>query len=213
MPIVLTASPNSDLIGDRLGGLDVSDAVPLLVWLPVVMLLAGLVVERRSLPRGGGEWWTLLAEISPELGLIGVTMVSAFAASNVLNTLGIGEQLAPCMERLEGVPQSVAALVVGLVVVIVAGPLNTTSTLAAVGPVAFAALLAADVPPYIAFAAIIVWASSEGCSPPGAAPLYVAAGIASINPVRIFVPVTLYYLVPSYLMGVLMVVGAIWIPG
>ncbi|MEU0986480.1 TRAP transporter large permease subunit [Streptomyces sp. NPDC005953] len=213
VPIVLTASPTSDLIGDRLGGLDVSDAVPLLVWLPVVMLLAGLVVERRSLPSSGGEWWTLLSEISPKLGLIGVTMVSAFAASNVLSTLGIGEQLAPYLERLEGVPQIVAALVVGLIVVIVAGPLNTTSTLAAVGPVAFAALMAADVPPYIAFAAIIVWASSEGCSPPGAAPLYVAAGIASINPVRIFVPVTLYYLVPSYVMGVLMVMGAIWIPG
>ncbi|MGW0536547.1 TRAP transporter large permease subunit [Streptomyces sp. NPDC003032] len=212
-PIVLTTSPTSDIVGERLGGLEAADAVPLLVWLPVVMLLAGLVVERRVLPRASGEWWTLLSEISPKLGLIGVTMISAFAASNVLHTLGIGDQLAPVLRSLEDVPQIVAALVVGLVVVIVAGPLNTTSTLAAVGPVAFAALTAADVAPYIAFAAIIVWASSEGCSPPGAAPLYVAAGIADINPVRIFVPVTLYYLVPSYLIGVLMAVGAIWIPG
>jgi TRAP-type C4-dicarboxylate transport system permease large subunit len=96
--------------------------------------------------------------------------------------------------------------------VIVAGPLNTTSTVAAVGPVAFAALTAAGIPPHVAFAAILVWASSEGCSPPGAAPLYVAAGIAEINPVRIFVPVVLYYLLPTLVFGVLMAIGVLWLP-
>ncbi|MFD4628974.1 TRAP transporter large permease subunit [Streptomyces sp. NPDC058284] len=213
VPVLLTTGPGSDWATDRLGGLDASDAVPLLVWLPVMMLIAGLLVERRALPRGAGAWWRMLGEIGPKLGLVGVTMVSAFAASEVLDRLGLDEQLAPYLQDLEGVPPVVAALVVGLVIVIVAGPLNTTSTLAAVGPVAFAALMAAGIPAHVAFAAVIVWASSEGCSPPGAAPLYVAAGIADINPARIFMPVALYYLVPSYLFGVLIAVGALWIPG
>ncbi|MGW2231432.1 TRAP transporter large permease subunit [Streptomyces formicae] len=213
VPVLLTTSPGSDWATDRLDGLDAADAVPLLVWLPVMMLVAGLLVERRALPGSRGEWWRTLGEIGPKLGLVGVTMVSAFAASEVLDRLGLGEQLAPYLKDLQGVPAWVAALVVGLVIVIVAGPLNTTSTLAAVGPVAFAALTASGIPAHVAFAAVIVWASSEGCSPPGAAPLYVAAGIADINPARIFMPVALYYLVPSYLFGVLIAVGALWIPG
>ncbi|MDJ1134850.1 TRAP transporter large permease subunit [Streptomyces iconiensis] len=213
VPILLTTSPGKEWATGRLGGLDVTDAVPLLVWLPVVMLAAGLLVERKALPRGPGAWWELLGQIAPKLGLVGVTMVSAFAASEVLDRLRLGDQLAPYLRGLESVPPLVAALVVGLIVVVVAGPLNTTSTLAAVGPVAFAALIATGVPAHVAFAAIIVWASSEGCSPPGAAPLYVAAGIADINPARIFLPVALYYLVPSYVIGVLLAVGAVWIPG
>ena len=213
VPVLLTTGPGSDWATDRLGGLDATDAVPLLMWLPVVMLVAGLLVERRALPHGGADWWRTLGEIGPKLGLVGVTMVSAFAASEVLARLGLGDQLAPYLQDLQDVPPLVAALVVGLVLVIVAGPLNTTSTLAAVGPVAFAALTAAGIPAHVAFASVIVWASSEGCSPPGAAPLYVAAGIADINPARIFLPVALYYLVPTYLFGVLMAVGVLWIPG
>jgi TRAP-type C4-dicarboxylate transport system permease large subunit len=211
VPILLTASPTSDLVSARIDT-DASDAIPLLIWLPVVMLLVGLVVERKSLPKGRSQWWRMLGTVSPKLGLVGMTMISAFAASNVLSTLGLGEQLAPYMEGLSGVPQIVAAIVVGLIIVIVAGPLNTTSTVAAVGPVAFVALTAAGIPPAVAFAAILVWASSEGCSPPGAAPLYVAAGIAEINPVRIFGPVIFYYLLPTLLFGVLMAVGVLWIP-
>ncbi|GHC54447.1 TRAP transporter large permease subunit [Streptomyces flavofungini] len=213
VPVLLTAGPGSDWATDRLDGLDATDAVPLLMWLPVVMLVAGLLVERRALPHGGADWWRTLGEIGAKLGLVGVTMVSAFAASEVLARLGLGEQLAPYLKDLQDVPPLVAALVVGLVLVVVAGPLNTTSTLAAVGPVAFAALTAAGIPAHVAFASVIVWASSEGCSPPGAAPLYVAAGIADINPARIFLPVALYYLVPTYLFGVLMAVGVLWVPG
>ncbi|MGO1055469.1 TRAP transporter large permease subunit [Crossiella sp. CA198] len=211
VPVLLTASPTSDLVSAHVG-VAVDKAIPMLVWLPVVMLLVGLLVERRSLPIGRAQWWELLGTVGPKLGLVGVTMIAAFAASNVLTTLGLGSQLAPLLTGLTGVSPLVAAIVVGLVIVIVAGPLNTTSTVAAIGPVAFAALTAAGIPPHVAFAAILVWASSEGCSPPGAAPLYVAAGIAAINPVRVFLPVVLYYLLPTLLFGVLIAVGVLWLP-
>ncbi len=212
VPILLTAPPTADFVSARIG-IDAPDAIPLLIWLPIVMLLVGLLVERKLLPKGRAQWWDLFGAVGPKLGLVGVTMISAFAASNVLKTLGLDDQLKPYLEGLTGVSPLVAAIVVGVVIVLVAGPLNTTSTVAAVGPVAFAALTAAGIPPHVAFAAILVWASSEGCSPPGAAPLYVAAGIAEINPVRIFVPVVLYYLLPTLLFGVLMAVGVLWLPG
>ncbi|MEV6909208.1 TRAP transporter large permease subunit [Amycolatopsis sp. NPDC051071] len=211
VPILLTAPPTADFVSARIG-IDAPDAIPLLIWLPIVMLLVGLLVERKALPKGRAQWWGLFGAVGPKLGLVGVTMISAFAASNVLKTLGLDDQLKPYLEGLTGVSPLVAAIVVGVVIVIVAGPLNTTSTVAAVGPVAFAALTAAGIPPHVAFAAILVWASSEGCSPPGAAPLYVAAGIAEINPVRIFVPVVLYYLLPTLVFGVLMAVGVLWLP-
>ncbi|MFC0108324.1 TRAP transporter large permease subunit [Kibdelosporangium aridum] len=208
LPIIVASSA---LVANQTG-LDADDVIPMLIWLPIVMLIAGLIVERKSLPRGRSQWWSLLGTVSPKLGLVGMTMISAFAASNVLNTLGLGKQLAPYMTGLTGVPQVIAAIVVGLIIVIVAGPLNTTSTVAAVGPVAFVALTTAGIPAPVAFAAILVWASSEGCSPPGAAPLYVAAGIAKINPVRIFMPVVLYYLIPTLVVGILLATGILWIP-
>ncbi|SMD07312.1 TRAP transporter large permease subunit [Kibdelosporangium aridum] len=208
LPIIVASSA---LVANQTG-LDADDVIPMLIWLPMVMLIVGLIVERKSLPRGRSQWWSLLGTVSPKLGLVGMTMISAFAASNVLNTLGLGKQLAPYMTGLTGVPQVIAAIVVGLIIVIVAGPLNTTSTVAAVGPVAFVALTTAGIPAPVAFAAILVWASSEGCSPPGAAPLYVAAGIAEINPVRIFIPVVLYYLIPTLVVGILLATGILWIP-
>ncbi|MEV4645041.1 TRAP transporter large permease subunit [Saccharopolyspora sp. NPDC049357] len=93
-----------------------------------------------------------------------------------------------------------------------AGPLNSTGTVAAVGGVGYAALTAVGVAPAPAYAAIIVWAASESASPPGAAPLYVASGIAECNPVKTFKPVVLYYLVPTFALGVLIAVGAVWVP-
>ncbi|MEJ3655591.1 TRAP transporter large permease subunit [Actinomycetes bacterium KLBMP 9759] len=211
VPILATAGSTGAWVVAQVGE-DAADTIPLLVWLPVAMLVPGLVVGRKLLPRTAAGWWEMFGRTSPKLAIVAATMISSFSASEVLSNLGLGEQLAPVVEQLHGVPGVVVAAVVGIVVIIIAGPLSTTATLAAVGAVAFAAMTAAGVPPVWAFAAAIVFAASESASPPGAAPLYVAAAIANINPVRIFQPVILYYLVPTFLLGVLMAVGIAWIP-
>lgn len=208
IPIVATSG---SMVASVVGA-DAADAIPVLVWLPVAMLLPGLVVGRRSLPRTASGWWDQLGRSGPKLGLVGVTMVSAFSAGEVVSNLGLSEQLTPLLERLSSVPAWLVILLVGLIVIVVAGPLSTTATLAAVGGVAFAALTAVGVPGPMAFAALLVWAASESASPPGAAPLYVAAGIANIDPVRTFVPVIAYYLVPTFLLGVLLALGVAWVP-
>lgn len=211
VPILATAGATGAWVVGRVGK-DAADTIPLLVWLPVAMLLPGLVVGRRALPRRPGEWWAMFERTSPKLAIVAATMISAFSASEVLSNLGLGEQLGPVLQRLHGVPAVLVAAIVGIVIIVVAGPLSTTATLAAVGGVAFAALVAAGIPPVPAYAAVIVWAASESASPPGAAPLYVAAAIANVDPVRTFRPVILYYLIPTFLLGVLMAVGIAWIP-
>ncbi|MFE4542389.1 TRAP transporter large permease subunit [Arthrobacter sp. NPDC056727] len=208
LPILATSGT---FVTDRVGE-DAFDAVPVLVWLPVAMLLPGLIVGRKQLPRTGRAWWDMFGKISPKLGIVAVTMISAFSASDVISKLGLSKQMTPLLAMLNGVPAIVVAIIVGIIIIIVAGPLSTTATLAAVGSVAFAALTAAGIPAPLAFAALLIWAASESASPPGAAPLYVAAGIAGVDPVKTFFPVIMYYLIPTFLLGVLIAVGVLWIP-
>ncbi len=211
VPVLATLGATGRWVSERIGE-SAAKGIQLLIWMPVLVLVVGLVIGRKQLPRGPRAWWTLLDSIGPKLSVVGVTMVSAFAASNVLVELGLSEALGTHLERLSGVPAVVVALIVGVIVIVVAGPLNSTATTAAVGPIAFIALTAAGTPPAAAFAAILVFASSEGASPPGAAPIYVASGIAGINPVKIFLPIMAYYLVPTLLFGTLMAAGLLWLP-
>ena len=74
--------------------------------------------------------------------------------------------------------------------------------MAAIGPVAFATLVAAGIPPVVAAASVLVFSSTEGASPPGAPPIYVASGIAGIDPSTTFKPLLLYYVLPVLFLGV-----------
>lgn len=211
IPILATAGPTGEWVTARIGE-DAFDAIPVLFWLPFALLIPGLIVGRKQLPKSGLAWWEMIGGIAPKLALVGMTMVSAFSASAVLSSLGLGKQLAPVLEQLGGVPVILVAAIVGIIVIVVAGPLSTTATIAAVGGVAYSALTAVGVPAHFAYAAIIQWAASESCSPPGAAPLYVAAGIAEVDPVKTFRPVIVYFLIPSFLLGIFAAMGWAWIP-
>ncbi|WP_105030358.1 TRAP transporter large permease subunit [Arthrobacter ruber] len=211
IPVMATVGFTGEWVRERVGE-DAAGGISLLLWLPIIILILGLFIGRKTLPRSTRAWWQYSGEVAPKLGIVGITMVFAFAASNVLTSIGLAEQLGTLMEVLDGVPKIAVVAVVGLILVVIAGPLNSASTTAAVGPIAFAALTAAGVPAAVAFAIVLVFASSEGASPPGAAPLYVAAGIAEVNPVRIFLPVVMYYLIPTFIVGVLIGVGVLWIP-
>lgn len=98
---------------------------------------------------------------------------------------------------------------VGLLILLVAGPLPSAATIAAIGGVAFSVLTAAGVAPIAAATAILVFSSTEGASPPGAAPIYIASGLAEVNPVRTFVPLIVFYVVPMFVVGVLVALGVL----
>ena len=116
------------------------DVISLITWIPVLMIPLVLFLGRKHLPHTVTGWWYTLGKAAPQFGVIGITIVAAFSASDVLADLGLAEQL-------EGVlashaPAWITALAIGLIIVPIAIPLTASATMAAVGPVAVAALSA-----------------------------------------------------------------------
>ncbi|MGY0490005.1 TRAP transporter large permease subunit [Streptomyces sp. WG-D5] len=207
VPLVLTKGPVGAALDDRVG-LELSDAISLITWIPVLLIATVLILGRRHLPRSGGEWWKVLGGAAPHFGVIGVTIVAAFSASNVLGELGLPQQLTDLLAGVDA-PKWVMALIVGVLVVGVAIPLTASATMAAIGPVAVTSLVGAGVPPATACVAVLIFASTEGASPPSGAPIYVASGIAGIDPARTFLPLATYYCVPILLVGAAVATGVL----
>src|SRR5699024_11900973 len=95
-------------------------------------------------------------------------------------------------------PLWLLVVLVGLVVVAVAGPLSSSATLSAVGQVSLFAMVGAGVEPILALIAILVFASTEGASPPAAGSIFVACGIPGAKPEKKLIPLIVYYLRPFY---------------
>lgn len=138
----------------------------------------------------------------PRFATIGALLFFAIAASEVLGALGLAEDV---RQVIETVPLGAVAMVVvvGLLVTIVAGPLSSTATLTAVGQVSLFALVGVGVDPLLAVIAILVFASTEGASPPASGSIFVAAGLTGARPETTFVPLIVYYMIPIFLLACL----------
>lgn len=207
VPVALTLGPTGRALNSWTG-VDVGDAVSLVLWIPVLLTVLVAVLGRDALPKRPREWWTLFGDSAPRIGVVGVTIVSAFAASAALADLGLPEQLTTLLGRLDA-PLWVLAICVGVLVVAVAIPLTGSATMAAIGPVAVVTLVGAGVPAPVAASAVLVFASTEGASPPSAAPIYVASGIAGADPGKTFKPLVGYFCLPILAIGVLISLGAL----
>lgn len=84
---------------------------------------------------------------------------------------------------------------------------NMSATIVAVGAVAFSALTHVGVPPVTAAACILIFNSTEGASPTSSAPIYIASGLAQVNPVVTFKLLIFLYVIPTILIGVLIGLG------
>jgi TRAP-type C4-dicarboxylate transport system permease large subunit len=205
VPVLLTSGGTGEAVTAWIGE-NAADALSIITWIPVLVTAIGLVLGRKALPRSSAGWWRLLGEVGPRYAVIGATLFFAFAAAGSLTELGLAEQLATLLGELDA-PVFLVAVLVGLIVVGVAAPLTATATIAAVGPVAFGTLLSAGVSPVPAAVAVLIFASTEGASPPGAAPIYIASGIAGVNPARTFVPLVCWYVLPILVLGSLIATG------
>ncbi|WP_405784466.1 TRAP transporter permease [Streptomyces sp. NBC_01378] len=199
VPLLLTRGPSGGAVTQWVGT-KMSDAISLITWIPVLLIATVLLLGRRHLPRSSREWWQVLGGAAPQFGVIGVTIVAAFSASNVLGELGLPQQLTDLLAGIDA-PLWAMALIVGVLVVGVAIPLTASATMAAIGPVAVTSLVGAGVPPATACVAVLIFASTEGASPPSGAPIYVASGIAGVDPSRTFLPLVAYYCMPILLIG------------
>ena len=205
VPLIITSGAVATALSDWTGG-DVTKTVSVIVWIPVVLLITGALLGRRKLPGSGRAWWTLLQDSAPRFGIVGITVVFAFAGANALAATGLPQQMTALLNQLN-LPLWLLAILIGLIVIAVAAPLSATATMAAVGTVGVATLVAAGVPATTAAVAVLIFSSCEAAVPPGGAPLYVACGIADVNPVKTFSRLLTHYALPLLGIGVLIIVG------
>lgn len=207
VPLVITSGFLTSALSDWTGG-DVSKSVSVIVWIPVVLLITGALLGRKKLPRTGRDWGNLLHGSAPRFGIVGVTVLFAFAGANALAATGLPKQMTALLNGMN-LPLWLLAILIGLIVIAVAAPLSATATMAAVGTVGVAALVAAGVPATTAAVAVLVFSSCEAAVPPGGAPLYVACGIADVNPIKTFARLLTHYALPLLVIGVLIILGVL----
>lgn len=205
IPLIITSGAIATALSDWTGG-DITKTVSVIVWIPVVLLITGALLGRKQLPGSRRAWWTLLRDSAPRFGIVGVTVVFAFAGANALAATGLPKQMTALLNQLN-LPLWLLAILIGLIVIAVAAPLSATATMAAVGTVGVATLVAAGVPATTAAVAVLIFSSCEAAVPPGGAPLYVACGIADVNPVKTFSRLLTHYALPLLGIGVLIIVG------
>jgi TRAP-type C4-dicarboxylate transport system permease large subunit len=207
VPLIITSGAIANALSDWTGS-DVAKTVSVIVWIPVVLILTGIILGRKRLPRSRKAYWDFLQQSAPRFGVVGVTVVFAFAGANALAATGLPKQMTALLNQFD-LPLWLLAILIGLIVIAVAAPLSATATMAAVGTVGVATLVAAGVPATTAAVAVLVFSSCEAAVPPGGAPLYVACGIADVDPYKTFARLFVLYALPLLAIGVLITVGVL----
>lgn len=205
IPLVITSGAIAAALSDWTGG-DITKSISVIMWIPVVLIITGALLGWKKLPRGGKAWWMLLGNSAPRFGVVGITVLFAFAGANALAATGLPQQMTTLLSEMD-LPLWLLAILIGLIIIAVAAPLSATATMAAVGTVGVATLAAAGVPATTAAVAVLVFSSCEAAVPPGGAPLYVACGIADVNPIKTFARLLTHYALPLLGIGVLIILG------
>ncbi|MFF5993028.1 TRAP transporter large permease subunit [Prauserella flavalba] len=208
VPIALTVGPLADFLTTSSPLGESIEDISILTWIPVLVTALALLVGRRELPRGTRAWAGWLAEAMPRFTSIGALLFFAVAASGILSELGLAGDIDAILADFQ-LNKYVMALLVGVLVAVVAGPLSSTATLTAVGQVSLFALVSVGVDPVLAVTAILVFASTEGASPPASGSIFVAAGLTGAKPEKTFLPLIAYYMVPIMLIGCLIAWGVL----
>ncbi|WP_188360170.1 TRAP transporter large permease subunit [Rothia aerolata] len=207
IPLLLTVGPLYRALSSW-SGTDLSKEINIVLWIPVVLVLLGLLLGSKRLPRSPGGWKELILESVPRFTTVGITVLFGFAGANALATTGLSDQLTGLLSEMH-LPLWLLAILVGVIVIAVAAPLSSTATMAAVGTVGVVTLVSAGVPAPTAAVATLIFSSCEAAVPPGGPPLYVACGIANVNPIQQFTRMMLYYALPLLAIGVLVILGVL----
>ncbi|WOV87383.1 TRAP transporter large permease subunit [Sporosarcina oncorhynchi] len=209
IPVMVTIGPVSEFIEGTIISKEALKSISIIVWVPMIITLITIIVGWKSIPKQPKAFMSFLEKSIPSFGLIGVILLFSFSASDVLKRIGLADELGTMMGSLDLSP-GLMALIVGLLIVIVATPLTATATVTAIGTVAFTALVSSGIDPVVAAVVVLVFASTEGASPPGGAPIFIASGISGADPVKTFVPLIVYYVIPIAFIAWLLAVG--WLP-
>lgn len=202
IPLILTGNPVAEKLSNitsygRVG----IESISIIVWIPVLVSALTTIIGRKYLPHSAREWFSFVNECAKKFSIVGGTLFFAFAAGNVMSELGFGVELGSLFQSAK-VPAAILVGMVGIMTAIVCGPLTSTASMAAIGTVAFSALTGIGVPAALAIATILIFSSTEGASPPNSAPIFIASGIAKIDPAKTFVPLVIYYVIPVLVIGI-----------
>ena len=212
VPVLLTFGPLSKFLSSPDGvGEAAIGSISIIVWVPILISAIALVEGRKRLKARWPEFINGLRKEIPQFSTVGVSLFAALAASGVMEELGVGPQLSGLLDGL-ALPKGLMVAVVCVLCVIVATPLSSTATAAAIGAPAVLGLISVGVPPVVAICTVLVCTSTEGASPPVGAPIYLASGLAEVNPSTTFLPLVTYFVIPIIAIGWMLGMGFLPIP-
>ena len=214
IPLVVITGPVATLLeGLASFGEDGVDAMNIIIWVPVLIMLICLIEGRKLLPKSLEGWKKLLLSSAKQCCNCGAVSLFAMASSNALNQTSFGADMTTILSALS-LPKFVMILIIGYVIALAAGPMNATSTTVSLGPVAYSAMVSVGVPPVTAIVAYLIFASTEGASPPMSSPIFVSSSIAGLDDVSVmFKPLIFHYCIPIVFVGVLVAMGFLPIVG
>lgn len=214
IPLVIITGPVGKMLEKMPSfGEDGVGAMNIIIWVPVLIMFICLIEGRRLLPKRMEEWSTLFGSTAKTCCSCGAVSLFAMAGSNALTATGFGDDLTLILSAL-ALPKMIMILLIGFVVALVAGPLNATSTTVSLGPVAYSAMVAVGVSPVTAIVCFLIFASTEGASPPMSSPIFVSSSIAGVEDVSLmFKPLVFHYVIPVVLVGTLVAMGILPIIG
>lgn len=166
IPLLVITGPVATLLeGLASFGEDGVGAMNIIIWVPVLIMVICLIEGRKMLPKTLEGWTKMLLSTAKQCCNCGAVSLFAMACSNALNQTSFGDDMTTILSALS-LPKFVMILIIGYVIALAAGPMNATSTTVSLGPVAYSAMVSVGVPPVTAIVAYLIFASTEGASPP-----------------------------------------------
>lgn len=208
IPVILTIGPLAGYLTKELGA-DAVKSISIIVWVPVLITLIALLEGAKHIRRNNAQFRAQLKRDSSQFATVGISLFAALSAAKIMEELGVGDQLSGILDALD-LPRWIMLIAVAILAVLVATPLSSTATAAAIGAPAVAALTAVGLDPTAAIVVILLCTSTEGASPPVGAPIYLSAAMAEADPPKMFVPLIVYFVLPMMLLAWL--VGMGWLP-
>lgn len=214
VPLVVITGPVGNFLKTLPAfGEDGVDAMNIIIWVPVLIMFICIIEGRKLLPKTASGWGKLLSSTAKTCCSCGAVSLFAMAGSNALTATGFGDDLTALLSAMD-MPKFLMILIIGFVIALVAGPLNATSTTVSLGPVAYSAMVAVGVSPVTAIVSFLIFASTEGASPPMSSPIFVSSSIAGVEDVSVmFKALIFHYVIPIVLVGALIAMGFLPIIG
>ena len=216
VPLIFTMGPVGSAIEATLNAsLEESfDAISLVMWIPVLMIFFSIVEGWKYLPHSFSGWKTMIENSIGKFTEVGCQLFFSFASASVLSDLGIQEEFEAIFGVLGSYSPILVMIVVAVVLTLMVAPFSGTATTTAMGAMCYAALRSIGLPPVTCCVVFLFLISNEGCTPPQAAPIYIASGIAGLDdPAKIFKNLLFHYALPVIVISMLIMLQIIPVIG